>query len=91
MALKSHLGVEVTADLIESIRSFPVERDVEHCGTRFVAPPFDLYADCPQCGTRIKVRSFSGMGEVEDVFEWMNQPTAEVMAERRRAVLKDED
>jgi hypothetical protein len=95
MSLGNDPGVDVTADLIEAIRSFPVEREVEHCGTRFVVAPFDFYANCPQCGTRFKVRSFSGVGEIEDVFdavfEWMNQPTAEVAAERRRAVLKSDE
>jgi hypothetical protein len=45
MALGNDPGAEVTADLIEAIRSFPVEREVEHCGTRFVVAPFDVYAD----------------------------------------------
>ena len=88
--MENHAGVEVTADLIEAIRSFPVGRGVEHCGTRFVAPPFDVYVDCPQCGARIKVRSFSGVSEIEDVFdavfEWMNWPEAR----GRQAALKEE-
>lgn len=93
--MENHPGVVVAADLIEAIRTFPVEREVEHCGARFLAAPFDIYADCPRCGTRVKVRSFSGVGEIEDVFdavfEWMNQPTAEGAAARRRVVFRDED
>lgn len=88
------MGAEVTADLIEAIRWFPVGRGVEHCGPRFVAPPFDVYADCPQCGARIKVRSFSGVSEIEDVFdavfEWMNRPEARELARRGQAALKEE-
>ena len=78
MSLEHHAGVEVSEDLLEAIRSFPVRREVEHCGGRFSVSPFDFYADCPGCGQRIKVRSFTAGGEIEDlfdaVFEWMNQP-----------------
>lgn len=78
----------------ESIRSFPPQREVEHCGSRIVISPFDFYADCAHCGSRIKVRSFSATGEVEDifdaVFEWMNQPTARDAARRRQAALGEE-
>ncbi len=95
MASKTQPDVEVTADLIEAIRAYPLEREVEHCGTRFAASAFETYADCPRCGSRIKIRSFSGVREIEDVFdavfEWMNQPAAEALAARRRALLRDED
>jgi hypothetical protein len=94
MSLEHHPGVEISEDLLEAIRSLPLERQVEHCGSRITVSPFDLYADCPQCGARIKVRSFSGGGEIEDVFdavfEWINQPKAREMAQRRQMVL-DED
>jgi hypothetical protein len=95
MGTKSQSRVDVTEDLLDTIRSFPTAREVEHCGTRFQAPPFDFNADCPQCGARIKLRSFSGVGEVEDVFdavfEWMNQPGAMEAAARRRATLEDDE
>jgi hypothetical protein len=85
----------VTEDLLDAIRSFPTVREVERCGARFKAPPFDIYADCPRCGTRIKLRAYSGVGEIEDVFdavfEWMSQPGADEAAASRRAALEDSD
>jgi hypothetical protein len=95
MDLKNHPGLEITGELIEAIRSFPVRRQVEHCGAQISVDPFDFYAACPRCGSRIKVRSFSGTGEIEDVFdavfEWMNQPAAREAAERRQTALADEE
>lgn len=85
--------VHVT-EAIDSIRSFPAERIVEHCGTRWTVSPFDIYAPCPRCGASIKVRSFSGCAEIEDVFdavfEWMNQPgVEELIRQRRQAIAED--
>ena len=37
----------VTPDLGEAIKSFPVRRQVRHCGEAFAVSPFDIYADCP--------------------------------------------
>src|SRR5713101_8390627 len=94
MQLKDRYTIEIPAGLLDAIRSFPLEREVEHCGMRVTVPPFDFYADCSQCGTRIKVRSFSGAGEIEDlfdaVFEWMNRPMAQEMVRRRLAALEEE-
>ena len=94
MELKHQPNVEISEDLLEAIRSFPPQREVEHCGSRIVISPFDFYANCPQCGSRIKVRSFSATGEVDDVFdvvfEWMNRPTAQDVARRRQAALEEE-
>jgi hypothetical protein len=85
----------VTRELVEAIRAFPLERKVKHCGAEFAAAPFDFYASCPRCGTRFKVRSFSGVPEIEDVFdavfEWMNQPEAQALASRRQAVIADDE
>jgi hypothetical protein len=51
--------------------------------------------ECPRCGVRIKVRSFSAIPEIEDVFdavfEWMNQEGAREVAERRQATLAAEE
>jgi hypothetical protein len=56
--------------------------------------PFDLYAECPPCGTRIKMRTLSGADQIEDVFdavfEWMNRPNAREAVERRLEVLAEE-
>jgi hypothetical protein len=91
MATGSEPHVEASEALIEAIRNFPVHREVEHCGVRFEAEPFDFYASCPRCGARIKLRSFSGGTEIEDVFdavlEWMSRPIASDVATRRRAAI----
>jgi hypothetical protein len=85
----------VIQELPEAIRAFPVEKKVEHCGVEFAASPLDIYAECPRCGTRLKLRSFSAVTEIEDVFdavfEWMNRQGAQESARRRRIVLADED
>jgi len=95
MDLKSQSALGITQDLLGAIRTFPAEREVEHCGVRFKTSPFAFYAECPRCGTRMKLRSFSGVGEIEDVFDavfaWMNQPGAEEAAKRRRVALEDDD
>jgi hypothetical protein len=95
MELKSRPWPEVTEDLLDAIRTFPTVRQVEHCGTLLQVSPLDFYARCPHCGDRIKLRSFSGGAEIEDVFdavlEWMNQPTAEAIARSRRAELEAEE
>jgi hypothetical protein len=94
MALKDPPGLQISGDLIEAIRSFPVQRDIEHCGIRFSVAPFDFTARCPQCGAQIKVRSFSGGVEIEDifdaVFEWMIPPKAREVAERRRVAIEED-
>jgi hypothetical protein len=99
MALKSKPVLEIPPGLLEAIRSFPVQREVEHCSNRMTVSPFDFYAACPRCSQRIKVRSFSAGDEIEDifdaVFDWMNQPLAEEASLRRRETLardqEDED
>ena len=88
MKLESQPPADVSSELLEAIRSFPPRREVEHCGQKLMAPPFDFYTICPSCGTRIKLRSFSAAPEIEDVFDavfaWMNQPETRDVAERRR-------
>jgi hypothetical protein len=95
MSTTSEPSFGLSEDLVEAIRSFPARREVEHCGIRFEASPFDFYATCPQCGSRIKLRSFSATPEIEDifdaVFEWMNQAgVAEVVAARRTTLYEEE-
>jgi hypothetical protein len=79
---------------LESIESFPLHRDVRHCGETFQVSPFDIYADCPRCGVRIKVRSFASSVEIEDVFDavfdWMNQAGAEDLVRRKLKVLQQD-
>src|SRR5262245_3882090 len=88
MDLQDHKDIEVPWSLIESLKSFPVERQVQHCGASFAVSPFDIYAECPRCGTRLKVRAYSGVTEIEEVFdavfEWMNQPGADELVRRRQ-------
>ena len=87
--------VTIPGELVEAIRSFPAERVVEHCNARWSVPPFDIYAKCPHCGMCIKVRSFSGGMEIEDVFdavfEWMNQAGGEELIRQRRETLNTDD
>jgi predicted nucleic acid-binding Zn-ribbon protein len=96
MKLESQARPDVSPELVDAIRSFPVRRTIQHCGTTFSASPFDIYADCPSCGARIKVRSFGGTTELEDVFdavfEWMSDPAArEAVARRLQAIEADKD
>ena len=95
MELKHTPDVEIPAGVLEAIAAFPLQREVRHCGHCFAVSPFDLYAECPRCHARVKVRSFSGGAEIEDVFdavfEWMNQPGAEELARRRRQVIEQDD
>jgi hypothetical protein len=94
MEVRDRPTIEVPPGLLDAIRSLPLEREVEHCGRRITVPPFDLYAECPQCGARIKVRSFSGLDEIEDVFdavfEWMDRPLAQEVVQRRLEALREE-
>jgi hypothetical protein len=96
MKANSAEAVEIPGGLIEGLRTFPVRREVEHCGQVFAVSPFEFYAACPQCGTRIKVRSCSGVLEIEDVFdavfEWLRRPGAQELMRRRQQVMaEDED
>jgi predicted nucleic acid-binding Zn-ribbon protein len=81
--------VNVSPALVEAIAAFPLDREVRHCGAVFRVSPFDIYATCPACGSRVKVRSFAATPEVEDVFDavlaWMLQPEAEALVRRRQA------
>ena len=80
--------VEISPGLLDAIASFPLHRDVTHCGTTFRVSPFDLYATCPTCAQRVKVRAFAAVPELEDVFDavfaWMSQPGAAELVRRRQ-------
>jgi predicted nucleic acid-binding Zn-ribbon protein len=95
MSRRPAVPAEASAQLIDAIRTFPVERETEHCNHKFAVSPFDVYATCPDCGTRFKVRSFSSAAELEDVFdavfEWMNDPAARAVADRRLAEIADDE
>jgi hypothetical protein len=94
MELKRKPELEISADLIESLETFPLVREVSHCGETFQVSPFDIYANCPRCGIRLKVRSFSANLELEDVFDavfaWMNQPSAEELVRHRQKVIQED-
>jgi hypothetical protein len=87
-------NIDIPAELLEAIKSFPLRRKVEHCGKTFLVPPFDIYATCPQCMTRIKVRSFSAQTEIEDVFdavfEWVSQLDALMLMQARQKNIKED-
>ncbi len=88
MTVAEQAAIDVTPELLEAITQLPITRSVHHCGRTFTASPFDLYAPCPHCGLRVKLRGFAGVPELEDVFDavfaWMNQPSAAEAAEKRR-------
>jgi len=94
-SITSTASIDVPTTLIDAIRSFSPERVVEHCGTRWTVAAFEFYSDCPRCGARLKLRSFSACAEIEDVFdavfEWMNQPGADILVQQRRDSLKADD
>jgi len=94
MSLEPHPRVDIPSSLINAIHSFPLEREVEHCGSKFVVSSFDIYATCPRCRDQLKLRSFSAVAEVEEVFdavfEWMLQPGARELAERRQQAIESD-
>jgi len=94
MEMKRNQNLEIPADLIEIIENFPLYREVTHCGETFQVSPFEIYANCPRCGARIKVRSFGAVSEIEDVFDavftWMNQSGAQELAQHRQQVLQQD-
>jgi hypothetical protein len=88
--------LDISPELVDAIRSFPLERTIPHCGGSVTASPFDFYVECPECGAQIKTRSFSSVTEIEDVFdavfEWMSQPGAQnLVARRQEAIRENED
>jgi hypothetical protein len=93
MRLETTSATEVPAELVEAVRTFPVQRTVEHCGQTFSVSAFDFYATCPRCGQEIKVRSFAAVETIEDLFdaffEWMKQPGAAEVIARRQAELEE--
>ena len=86
--------LQIPPGLIDSIASFPLQREVRHCGQTFHVSAFDFYAACPRCGVRIKVRSFAAVVELEDVFDavfaWMSQPGAEDLVRSRQKVIEED-
>jgi hypothetical protein len=77
--------------LLDAIRSYPTTRKVLHCGKSFQISPFEIYAICPVCREKIKVRSFTAFTEIEDVFdavfEWMmSSDTSQLVKERQKTI-----
>ena len=96
---KMHTEPLVVSDAIQmvqdAIRAFPARREVTHCGVGFTASPFAIYATCPACLARVKLRAYSAAPEIEDVFdavfEWMTQHGAGAAADARMAELAAEE
>lgn len=91
--MRNH-DIYVSFAMIEAIKNFPGEKEIEHCETAFTVSPFDFYAVCPVCQTKIKVRSVGAAAELEDVFEavfeWLAKPEAKASFEKRqREILGD--
>ena len=95
MANLTHKTIWADAELIEAIGSFPLAKEIDHCGSVFSVNPFEFNATCPTCGAEIKLRSFSALYELEDVFDavfqWLRQPGALALAQRRQQELADEE
>ena len=96
MKLEEPARFDISPKLVDAIKTFPLHRTYRHCGADITASPFDIYANCPECGARIKLRSFSAATGIEDVFEavfeWMSNPVArELAAERIAAMEADKD
>jgi len=89
-----HGMVFVSETLIEKIKEFPVSKVLTHCDVEFAASPFDNYANCPECGTKIKLRGFSGDSELEDLFDaffvWLMKPGSLEQLERRREQINED-
>ena len=86
----------VSHQLIEAILSFPVSREINHCDETFFVNPFDIQVNCPKCEKSIKVRSFSGVTEFEDVFDavfkWLKNPVAmNYFEERQKEIIADSE
>lgn len=86
--------LDLSAAVVEAIGSFPTVREVTHCGRIFTVPSFDIYATCPQCGSRLKVRAMSAGTEIEDLFDafatWLMAPGAsQLIQERQRQIAED--
>jgi len=94
MRTKSEAAPAILAALLDEIGRMPARREASHCGTAFHVSAFDIYADCPACKKRIKVRSFGGAPEVEDVFDavfaWMSKREARAAAEARIKAVQDD-
>jgi hypothetical protein len=84
----------IAPELIDVIKAFPHRREVRHCGATFTVSPFDVYATCPHCGQRLKVRSFAAATELEDVFDavfaWMLRGDGAELARRRQEAIRDD-
>ena len=91
MTNEKYKTVWADSGLVEAISSFPLTKEIEHCGSKFSVDPFEIYARCPNCGEQIKLRSFTASHEVEDVFDavflWMSRPGAIEVAKRRQQKL----
>lgn len=84
---------ELSKPIVEAIESFPVAREVTHCGGTFTVPSLDLYGNCPRCGTRLKVRAHSAVTELEDLFDafaaWLLTPGASQAIQDRQRQIAD--
>ncbi len=70
---------------IDMIEDYPVVRIVEFdChGTKLKVNPLDIYANCPKCSSRVKIRAFSSYpSEVQDLLvkakEWLDSANEEL-------------
>jgi hypothetical protein len=82
----------VDPELIEYIKTYPPTDSNPHCGRWHEISPFIVYWKCPVCEIDVKVRCFSAVLEVADLFDavflWIEQtPGAdELVVMRRRQI-----
>ena len=88
--------LNLSHQLLQAIAAFPLERDVQcfNCDQLISISPFEFYAECPRCNAKRKVKSMSGVTELEDVFDavfqWLDQPRALAIMEHRQRVMRDD-
>ncbi len=87
--------VNIDPELLAAVAALPASRTVSHCGAEFAVSPFDLYATCPACKARLKVRGFTAGPELVDVFDavfaWMEKslPSFKAATLRRQELVAE--
>ncbi len=78
-------AIEPLQYAIDMIEDYPVVRIVEFSchGTKLKVNPLDIYANCPKCSSRVKIRAFSSYpSEVQDLLvkakEWLDSANEEL-------------
>jgi hypothetical protein len=85
---------KIPSGLIDAILAKNPWRHVAHCGVTKRISTFDIYYECDVCGEEIKVRSMSGVEDIDDVFDavfqWALDPDAAKVMAARQAEIRDD-